>query len=145
VKVLKNTGSKTSVQAADELISAAAQARENAYAPYSRFKVGAAVLAEDGRIFTGSNVENASYGATMCAERSAIFGAISAGARKIKALAVIADYPKPVPPCGMCRQVLAEFGSDIDVVMANTAGQKRMENIATLLPLAFELEDRKKQ
>ncbi len=131
-------------QSVDRLLEAAADARKNAYAPYSRFYVGAAVLTEDGRIFSGTNVENASYGATMCAERAAIFSAVSSGARKIEAIAIIADYPTPIPPCGICRQVLSEFGPDIQVVMANTKGEKRITTIATLLPFAFELGDNSK-
>lgn len=135
--------SSVSAQTADALVDAATKVRRNAYAPYSKFKVGAAVLTDDGRTFTGTNVENASYGATMCAERSAIFSAISGGAKSIKALAVIADYPQPVPPCGMCRQVLSEMGKGAQVIMANTAGVRRAETTESLLPLGFELEDRK--
>lgn len=127
-------------EVADELVRAATDARKNAYAPYSRFEVGAAVLTEDGRIFSGANVENASYGATMCAERSAIFSAISAGARRINAIAITADYPEPVAPCGICRQVLSEFGRGIKVLMTNTDGAKRVETIENLLPFAFELK-----
>ena len=91
------------------LLQSAKSARDAAYAPYSNFKVGAAVLAGDGRIFTGCNIENASFGASMCAERVAIFAAVAAGQRQIQALAVIADTPQPVIPCGLCLQVLAEF------------------------------------
>ena len=92
-----------------DLVRRAREARERAYAPYSRFPVGAAVVDELGRTFTGANVENASYGLTMCAERVAIFSAVAAGARGIKAMAVSAQTHKPVSPCGACRQVLAEF------------------------------------
>ncbi len=127
----------------DRLVHAATEARKKAYAPYSRFHVGAALLTDDGRIFSGANVENASYGATMCAERAAIFGAVTAGCRKIEALAIVADYPAPVPPCGICRQVLSEFGRDTQVIMSNTNGDRRVETIETLLPFAFELGEDK--
>jgi cytidine deaminase len=143
VKILKSKTLDLPPQMADKLVEVAAQVRRNSYSPYSGFSVGAAVLTEDGRIFSGTNVENASYGATMCAERSAIFSAISAGAKRIEAIAIIADYPKPVPPCGMCRQVLSEVGKGAQVVMANTVGARRIETIETLMPFGFELDDYK--
>lgn len=121
------------------LLAAARQAREAAYAPYSGFKVGAAVLTADGHIFTGCNIENASFGATVCAERVAIFTAVAAGQRQIKALAVIADTPQPVSPCGLCRQVLAEFSPDCQVIMANLAGEYQILTLEQLLPSAFKL------
>jgi cytidine deaminase len=122
-----------------KLLDQARQVREAAYAPYSNFKVGAAVLTKSGRIFTGCNIENASFGATICAERVAIFAAVAAGQRQIKALAVIADTPRPVAPCGLCRQVLQEFGSDdCHVIMANLKGEYRQLTMAQLLPFAFE-------
>ncbi|MBI3285532.1 MAG: cytidine deaminase [Burkholderiales bacterium] len=122
-----------------KLLSEARKAREQAYAPYSgNFKVGAAVLTENGEIFSGCNVENASFGATICAERVAVFKAVAAGYRRIRAVAVIAETPEPVPPCGMCRQVIAEFGGDADVLMANTAGNFRISNMRELLPGVFE-------
>ena len=105
-----------------QLLDQARRAREHAYAPYSNFKVGAAVLTAAGEIFSGCNIENASLGATICAERVAIFTAVAAGCRDLTALAVIADTPEPVAPCGLCRQVLAEFSPDCLVLMANTAG-----------------------
>lgn len=123
----------------ENLIVAARQAREAAYAPYSGdFRVGAAVLSANGRIFTGCNIENASFGATVCAERVAIFAAVAAGQRQIKALAVIADTPEPVAPCGLCRQVLQEFGSDCQVIMANLNGDYQVLAMADLLPYAYE-------
>ncbi len=125
------------------LLSAALKAREAAYAPYSSFKVGAAVLSEDDQIFSGSNIENASYGATVCAERVATFKAISSGHREVKAVAVVADYPTPIPPCGICRQVIAEFGKNAVVLMCNTAGKLRIESLETLLPSAFKLSKTK--
>lgn len=117
-----------------ELTDAAWRARDAAYAPYSSFAVGAALLADDGRIFVGCNVENLSYGLTMCAERVAVGAAVAAGARKFRALVVVADTAQPISPCGGCRQVLAEFG-DFPVLMANRHGQEEMR-LAELLPRA---------
>jgi cytidine deaminase len=122
-----------------QLIDRARQAREAAYAPYSNFKVGAAVLTATGEIYSGGNIENASFGATICAERVAIFTAVAGGCRDLTALAVIADTPDPIPPCGLCRQVLAEFNPDCQVLMANMAGQWRLVNLKELLPMAFRL------
>ena len=114
------------------LIAAAWRARDGAYAPYSKFAVGAALLAADGRIFTGCNVENLSYGLTMCAERVAVGAAVAAGAREFVAVAVVADTGVPISPCGACRQVLAEFGVP-RVILANR--QERVEfALAELLP-----------
>ena len=127
---------------AQALLTAALRAREKAHAPYSNFAVGAAVLTEDGEVFTGCNVENASYGATVCAERVAIFKAVSAGHKSIKALCVVADLPQPVSPCGICRQVIAEFGRNAEVVMANTKDQIQTANMKELLPLGFEFPGR---
>ena len=125
-----------------QLLAAARRAREAAYAPYSNFTVGAAVLTATGEIFSGCNLENASLGATICAERVAIFTAVAAGWRNFTALAVIADTPEPVAPCGLCRQVLAEFSPDCQVLMANLAGQWRLVNLQELFPLAFRLPTR---
>jgi len=122
-----------------QLIDRARQAREAAYAPYSNFKVGAAVLTAGGEIFAGSNIENASFGAAICAERVAIFTAVARGCRDLTALAVVADTPEPAPPCGLCRQVLAEFNPDCQVLMANLAGRWRLATLKELLPLAFRL------
>lgn len=120
------------------LVAAASKVRENAYAPYSKFKVGAALICEDGSIYTGCNVENASYGLTCCAERSAIFKAVAAGNRAIKAIAISLDSPDPPAPCGACRQVIFEFGPDIDVVMsAASTGKVDVLKITDLLPRAF--------
>ena len=118
----------------DELVKAAWQARELAYAPYSMFPVGAALLAADGRVFVGCNVENLSYGLTNCAERVAIGAAIVAGAREFLALAVVADSGVPISPCGACRQVLAEFGVP-RVVLANRASRLEFR-LEELLPRA---------
>lgn len=127
------------VDPAQALLNAALEAREQAHAPYSNFAVGAAVLTASGEVFTGCNIENASYGATVCAERVAVFKAISAGHKSIKALAVVADLPEPIAPCGICRQVMAEFGQDAIVVMANTKRQIRTADMRELLPTAFVL------
>jgi cytidine deaminase len=118
--------------AMDDLLMAAWQVRESAHAPYSRFAVGAALLAADGRIFTGCNVENLSYGLTMCAERVAIGAAVAAGARGFLAMAVVADTAVPISPCGACRQVMAEFGVS-KVILANR--NERLEfSLSELLP-----------
>ena len=127
-----------------QLLEQARRAREAAYAPYSNFKVGAAVLTAAGEIFSGCNIENASLGATICAERVAIFTAVAAGCRDLTALAVIADTPDPVAPCGLCRQVLAEFSPNGRVLMANTAGRWRLTSLQELLPLAFRVPPRER-
>ncbi len=120
------------------LVAAATEARERAYAPYSRFKVGAALLCKDGSVYTGCNVENASYGLTCCAERTAIFKAVSDGKTEFVSIAIVLDSPDPSAPCGACRQVIYEFGPSIEVIMANV-GSDRMDvmSIAELLPRAF--------
>lgn len=118
------------------LLREALAAREMAYAPYSHFRVGAALLAKDGRIFRGCNVENASYGATNCAERTAIFSAVAAGCKEFAALCVVADSPEPCAPCGICRQVLREFRVPV-VYMANTAGAVKKMTLEELLPFSF--------
>ena len=120
----------------DELIMAARQAREKAYAPYSQFKVGAAVLGENGRIYSGCNIENASYGLTNCAERTAIFKAVSAGERALSLLAVVADTIRPVAPCGACRQVMAEFSIQ-RIVLCNLNGDRIEMTMNELLPMSF--------
>ena len=120
------------------LIEAAREARLNAYAPYSGFKVGAAVLGENGLIFTGCNVENASYSLTVCAERAAVFKAVCAGTTRFEAIAVVTNHDVPAAPCGACRQVLAEFSPEMEVVMANTRGEFRTATLRELLPQAFD-------
>jgi cytidine deaminase len=122
----------------ENLIAEAMKAREKAHAPYSRFAVGAALLAKSGRIYTGCNVENASYGLSTCAERVAVFKAVSEGERDFEAIAVVTE--KGVPPCGACRQVLMEFGEDIQVIVANGAGEYRVFTLQELLPEAFTPE-----
>lgn len=121
---------------AKELINIARKARQNAYAPYSHFAVGAALLAESGKVYTGCNIENASYGLTCCAERNAIFAAVGAGERRFKMLAVAADSPEPVAPCGACRQVIAEFGIPL-VVMGNLKEATKTMTAEELLPYGF--------
>lgn len=120
-----------------DLIDRAKAAREHAYAPYSHFPVGAALLGKSGRVYTGCNVENASYPAGICAERCAIAKAVSEGERDFLAIAVVADTAGPCAPCGMCRQVLAEFGHDLQVVMANLEGDVRILTASQCLPGAF--------
>jgi cytidine deaminase len=121
-----------------DLVAAARQAREHAHAPFSRFKVGAALETADGRIITGVNIENASYGLTLCAERVAIFKAISDGHRAFTRIAVVADTADPTPPCGACRQILWEFGGDLEVILANLTHQKGSYRMKDLLPLPFD-------
>ncbi len=124
----------------DALIGAAQAARRRAYAPYSGFRVGAAILARAGKVYQGCNVENASYGVTICAERAALCNAVGAGERSWRAIAVYAESPKPPVPCGLCRQALAEFGRDLLVVAATASGQLRIAKLADLLPDAFSAE-----
>ncbi|MDO7788224.1 cytidine deaminase [Desulforamulus aquiferis] len=126
---------------AEKLIEMALIARDNAYTPYSKFKVGAALLTKDGKVFSGCNVENASYGLACCAERTAIFKAVSEGHRDFDAIAVVADVPEYCSPCGACRQVLAEFGGKIQVHMGNLKGQYRTSKVEDLLPGFFGPKD----
>jgi len=122
----------------DRLFAEAASARERAYAPYSKFQVGAALLFEGGRILTGCNVENASYGLSMCAERNALGRAVVEGAGRPLAVAIIADSEQPCPPCGACRQVIFELLSpDAPVRTRNLAGAERQHTVSELLPDAF--------
>jgi cytidine deaminase len=121
----------------DRLVAAARGARERAWAPYSNFKVGAALEAADGAIITGGNIENASYGLTICAERVAMFKAVSEGHRRFVRIAVVADTVEPTSPCGACRQVLWEFGPELEVIMANLAAILGHYRLADLLPHAF--------
>ena len=122
----------------DRLIEAARQVRERAHAPYSNFLVGAAIEDDAGRIFTGCNVENATYGLSLCAERVAVFKAISEGAGKLQRVAVVADTAVLTPPCGACRQILWEFCGDIPVVLANLQGHAATHQLAQLYPHAFD-------
>ncbi len=123
-------------RAAAALVAAARRARRGAYAPYSRYRVGAAALTSNGTVFSGANVENASYGLSICAERVAIFQAAASGHRKVRAVAVVTDSRKPAAPCGACRQVMAEFGVEV-VYLAGVRGVPRTRRFADLLPEAF--------
>jgi cytidine deaminase len=120
------------------LISAARQARENAHAPYSNFRVGAALRATSGRIFAGCNVENATYGLTVCAERVAIFKAISEGERGFDAISVVTDSDTLTPPCGACRQLIWEFCGDVPVFMTNLKGKTEVIQMRELFPRPFD-------
>jgi cytidine deaminase len=122
----------------DPLVAAARAARRRAVAPYSRFKVGAALETMDGRVITGCNIENATYGLTVCAERVAMFTALAAGHRRFRRIAVVAGTAEPTPPCGACRQVLWEFAGDIEVVLANLRKETGRHQLADLLPLPFD-------
>jgi cytidine deaminase len=125
----------------EELLAAAVEARKNAYAPYSHFHVGAAVLGAGGRIFSGCNVENASFGLTCCAERNAIFALVAAGETEIREILVIGESDEFLPPCGACRQVIAEFAAPPTVVhMCNREGQSRDTTVAELVPFIFHLK-----
>ncbi|MGE5529297.1 MAG: cytidine deaminase [Patescibacteria group bacterium] len=121
---------------AEDLLALAESAKEAAYVPYSGYRVGAALLAVSGEVYTGCNIENASYPVTICAERVAAAKAVSAGERRFTALAVAADGPEPASPCGLCRQFLAEFGSDLIVITA-AGGEVRRAVLGDLLPNAF--------
>ena len=121
----------------EELIAAAIEARRFAYAPYSRFAVGAVVVAGSGRVYTGCNVENASFSHTCCAERTAVFKAISEGETAILRVAIVTDTHPPASPCGSCRQVIHEFGPDAEVTCANLDGDAYTMSVAELLPAGF--------
>jgi cytidine deaminase len=126
------------LSASDPLVEAARRAREFAHAAYSHFKVGAALECEDGTIVTGCNIENATYGLTVCAERVAMFKALSEGHRAFRRVAVVADTDEPTPPCGACRQILWEFGGDLEVLLANLREPKGRHRLKDLLPLPFD-------
>ena len=126
-----------------ELISIAKDAMKNAYVPYSNFRVGAALLTKSGKIYTGVNIENSSFGLTNCAERTAMFKAISEGEREFETLVIVADTEEPVSPCGACRQVMAEFG-DFEVVLTNLKGDIIQTSVNQLLPYSFNKDDLKK-
>ncbi|MGH2677427.1 MAG: cytidine deaminase [Actinomycetota bacterium] len=125
----------------EALVAAAGEAREGAYAPYSGFHVGAALLSDDGSRFTGANVENASYGLSMCAERTAVFHAVAQGVRRLRAVAVVASNDEPTWPCGACRQVLYEFGPDLVVISEGKGGRRQERSLGELLPEAFGPND----
>lgn len=125
----------------DDLIAAATTARSRAYAPFSRFRVGAALLMEDGSIVPGCNVENRSYGLCICAERTAIATAVAAGLSRPRALVVITDADPPAPPCGMCRETLTEFAAaDLPILLVNVDGARRETTLGELFPQPFALD-----
>ncbi len=141
-EAMKKTGleNNLSPDLALQLLTSAAESRLSAYAPYSKFKVGASVLVDSGEVFSGCNIENASFGATICAERVAIFKAMSKGRGSIKAVAVIANYDSPIPPCGICRQVISEFGEDSIILMCNIRGEFSVSKMEFLFPDVFDLK-----
>jgi cytidine deaminase len=125
-----------------ELVERALEARKMAYVPYSKFPVGAALLSENGKVYLGCNIENAAYPLCNCAERTALFKAYSEGDQRYKAIAIVADSPQPVSPCGACRQVMAELcPPDMPVILANTRGDVMETTVSALLPGAFTKED----
>jgi len=126
------------VPLADPLIEAARAVRQRAHAPFSGFKVGAAIEDENGRVFTGCNVENATYGLSLCAERVAVFKAVSEGAGKLKRVAVVADTEILTPPCGACRQILWEFCGHADLTLANLAGKYESMSVRDVFPRPFD-------
>jgi cytidine deaminase len=126
------------VSSSETLIQAALEARERAHAPFSQFKVGAALEDESGRVFTGCNIENATYGLTICAERVAVFKAVSEGAARFKQIAVVADTDGLTPPCGACRQILWEFCGDVTLTLANLRGQFETLSLRQIFPRPFD-------
>ncbi|KYH34534.1 cytidine deaminase [Clostridium tepidiprofundi DSM 19306] len=129
----------------NDLVKKAIEAKKFAYTPYSNFKVGAALITEDGTVYTGANIENASYGATNCAERTAIFKAVSEGHTKIKALAVVGDESQYTYPCGICRQVMIEFATeDFKIIIVKNKDEYMVKTIEEILPGAFTIENLKK-
>lgn len=120
------------------LLHQARRARLGAYAPFSKFRVGAALETSGGRVYTGANIENASYGLTLCAERVAIFTAVAAGERKFRRIAVVADTRRLTPPCGACRQIIWEFCGNVEVILGNLKGKAKVERMKRLLPHPFD-------
>ena len=124
-----------------ELLMRAKEAKSGAYAPYSRFNVGAALLCANGRLFTGANIENASYSVTCCAERVALYKAVSEGEREFSAIAIVSDSQRPTYPCGVCRQALSEFSPNMDVIAASHTLEHDTTTLDALLPCAFSGEE----
>ncbi len=122
----------------DRLIRAAKIAKKKSYSPYSKFRVGAALLSSAGKVFTGCNIENSSYSLTLCAERTALVKAVSEGHRRFKAIAIVADGKEFVPPCGACRQALLELADDIEVILTNSRNEVKVFKLRMLLPLPFK-------
>ena len=129
----------------EELISRAHQAQKNAYAPFSLFKVGAALLTENGQIYSGCNVENSTYGATNCAERTAAFTAVCDGARNFQKIVVVTDSEEPLMPCGICRNVLFEFSPNMEIIAVGASGKTERAQLSTLLPKGFRLEKKQEK
>ncbi len=126
----------------EPLLAAAAAARAHAHAPYSRFAVGAAVATSDGRIFAGCNIENRSYGVTLCAERGAVAAAVAAGGRELAAVAILTEADPPAPPCGLCRETLAEFcPPELPILLASVGGERRVTTLGELFPQVFRLPE----
>ncbi len=125
----------------EQLVAAAIAAREQAYAPYSKFRVGAALLTEDGTIFGGCNVENVTYGMTTCAEQTAILKAVSEGFQRFSRIAVCTDKDPPATPCGLCRQMLAEFSDDIGIILVNPNGKREYTRLSDIFPHPFRPRD----
>jgi cytidine deaminase len=123
----------------NQLIQRAKDAQTHAYAPYSKFRVGAAILSEDDRVFTGCNVENSTFGATICAERTAVFTAVCQGVRRFTKIVIVSDSDEPVMPCGICRSVLYEFSPDMEVIAVGSTGKVETANLSQLYPKAFHL------
>ncbi len=138
--VLKRIKWRNTEMTDEELIAVAKKYREFSYSPYSKFKVGAAVLTKQGNVYGGCNIENSSYPVTNCAERTAIFKAVSEGEKEIEAIALIADTEGPCSPCGACRQVMGEFKIP-RIIMANLKGDKKVVTLEELLPFAFSEKD----
>ena len=126
------------------LVRRAREARRHAHSPFSRFRVGAALLGASGKVYTGCNIENSSYGLTICAERTALFKAVSEGGKKFKALAIVSDDSGFTPPCGACRQVILDLAGDIDSVLADRRGRIRVQRLHDLLPFPFTAQDLQK-
>lgn len=125
----------------DALVQAAIAAREQAYAPYSKFKVGAAVETEDGTVYGGCNVENVTFGLTRCAEQVAIIKAVSEGHRRFKRIAVVTATDPPATPCGLCRQLMVEFALDLEIVLVNMSGRREHTTLSAIMPFAFRPAD----
>lgn len=128
----------------EELVSIAYKAKQYSYAPYSQFHVGAALLCMDGTVYTGCNVENAAYSPTNCAERTAVFKAVSEGRRSFRAIAIVGDKHAYLPPCGVCRQVLAEFcvnNTDFEIILAKSQGEYQVKQMQELFPFSFSSDD----
>ena len=123
-----------------ELIKAAGRAKRSAYAVYSRFRVGAALLTEHGKIFEGCNVENSSYGLTICAERNAVFHAVAAGEKKFRCIVIVSDDPGFITPCGACRQVLAEFAPRLEIILSTSGGKSKVTSLDKLFPIPPNLK-----